>query len=210
MRWTTWRRRALRARNVFSDNQLPDWRRVIPTTSSIVRPQFMSISQGGFASDISRSDVATLIERERHVLAEIAAGVPLDRVLEKLILAVKSQAKSRMMASVLFVSEDGRHLLHGAGPSLPAEYNAVVDGIATGEGVVPAAPRSRAMRLCTPTTSRRIRTGRISGFWRWVTVFAPAGPLRSEPPLAAYWALLRHTTISRARRPGRTSRPSPS
>ena len=77
---------------------------------------------------------AALIERERKVLGQIAAGVPLTDVLSDLLLAVESQS-TNMMASVLFLSEDGQYMLHGAAPSLPAAYNEAIHGIAIGEGI---------------------------------------------------------------------------
>lgn len=75
-----------------------------------------------------------LIERERSVLSQIAAGVPLPEVLSNLILAVEAQSQG-MMASVLLLSEDGHYMLHGAAPSLPASYNEAIHGIAIGEGI---------------------------------------------------------------------------
>lgn len=81
-------------------------------------------------------DIAlALIDRERHVLEQIAAGVPLNDVLRDLLLAVEGKAIHRMLTSVLFVSEDGRLLLHGAAPSLPSAYNDAINGITIGEGV---------------------------------------------------------------------------
>ena len=81
------------------------------------------------------ASVAALIARERNVLGQIASGLPLAQVLEELLRAVEAQSGHAMLTSVLFLSEDGRHLLHGAAPSLPAAYNAVIDGIAVGEGM---------------------------------------------------------------------------
>jgi hypothetical protein len=75
-----------------------------------------------------------LIERERKVLGQIASGIPLADVLSNLLLAVESQSTS-MMASVLFLSEDGQYMLHGAAPSLPTTYNEAIHGIAIGEGI---------------------------------------------------------------------------
>ncbi len=77
----------------------------------------------------------SLIDRERHVLAEIAAGKPLPEVLEELLIAVEAEGGRAMRTSVLFLSQDGRHLRHGAAPSLPAAYNDAIDGISVGEGV---------------------------------------------------------------------------
>ena len=48
-----------------------------------------------------------LIERERHVLGVIAAGVPIAQVLESLLHAVEAHSGNVMKASVLFLSEDG-------------------------------------------------------------------------------------------------------
>lgn len=91
------------------------------------------------AGDLSmlggRYSPVALVKRERHVLSEIAAGVPLARVLDSLLRAIEMQSGNTMMASVLFVSEDGQHMLHGAAPSLPTAYNSAVDGIAIGEGI---------------------------------------------------------------------------
>ena len=37
--------------------------------------------------------------------------------------------------SILLLDEDGEHLRHGAGPSMPAAYNEAIDGIAIGPNV---------------------------------------------------------------------------
>lgn len=76
-----------------------------------------------------------LIERERHVLSEIANGVPLRKVLDGLLRAVETLSGNTMMTSVLVLSEDGQFMHHGAAPSLPAAYNKAIDGIAAGEGI---------------------------------------------------------------------------
>lgn len=76
-----------------------------------------------------------LIERERHVLSQIAAGVPLAQVLDDLLRAVESQSGNSMKTSVLVLSEDGQFMLHGAGPGLPPGYNQAVHGIPVGEGI---------------------------------------------------------------------------
>jgi PAS domain S-box-containing protein len=77
---------------------------------------------------------AALIERERKVLSQIASGMPLAEVLNDLLLAVEAKSRN-MMASVLFLSEDGQYMLHGAAPSLPITYNEAIHGIAIGEGI---------------------------------------------------------------------------
>ncbi|MDH0747810.1 PAS domain-containing protein [Pseudomonas sp. GD03842] len=75
-----------------------------------------------------------LIERERKVLGQLAAGLSLSEVLSDLLLAVEAQSDN-MMASVLLLSEDGQYMLHGAAPSLPSRYNEAIHGIAIGEGI---------------------------------------------------------------------------
>jgi len=76
-----------------------------------------------------------LIERERHVLKEIAAGVPIEQVLEGLLRAVEAHGGNNMKTSVLFLSDDDQYMLHGAAPSLPKAYNDAIHGIAIGEGI---------------------------------------------------------------------------
>src|ERR1700733_4726792 len=76
-----------------------------------------------------------LLVRERDILTRIAGGGPLDEVLRDLMLLVEQPSGGEMLASVLFLSPDGRHLLEGAAPSLPKEYNAAIHGIAIGPRV---------------------------------------------------------------------------
>jgi PAS domain S-box-containing protein len=75
-----------------------------------------------------------LLERERHVLRQVAAGVPLAEVLEELILAVEAEADGQMYGSILLVDHDERRLLHGAAPHLPPAFNEAVHGVEIGEG----------------------------------------------------------------------------
>jgi len=75
------------------------------------------------------------IERERHVLARIAAGHALPDVLQELLGDVEASAKSRMKTSILQLSDDGEHLWHLAGPSLPSTYTSAIDGVRIGEGM---------------------------------------------------------------------------
>ncbi|MFE0519147.1 GAF domain-containing protein [Streptomyces sp. NPDC058954] len=48
---------------------------------------------------------------------------------------IENLAPREIKVSVLLADPDGRHLRHGAAPSLPDFYNQAIDGIATGEGV---------------------------------------------------------------------------
>ena len=82
-----------------------------------------------------RTRSTELLESERNILQRIAAGDPLEVVLEELIRAVERPSAGELLGSILFLSDDGRRLLHGAAPSLPAEYNAAIHGIEIGPQV---------------------------------------------------------------------------
>jgi len=78
---------------------------------------------------------SALLEAERNILSRIAIGGLLEEVLRDIVLLVEKPSNGEMLASILFLSEDGKHLREAAAPSLPAEYNAAIDGIAIGMGV---------------------------------------------------------------------------
>jgi PAS domain S-box-containing protein len=76
-----------------------------------------------------------LLESERQLLSKIASGVALPEVLDELLRAVEAGLQDEMLASILLLDRDGRHLLHGAAPRLPKAYNEAVDGAAIGPAV---------------------------------------------------------------------------
>jgi PAS domain S-box-containing protein len=57
---------------------------------------------------------------QRETLELIAGGKPLRETLERLLRGVESLSPG-MICSILLLDADGRHLRHGAGPSLPAD-----------------------------------------------------------------------------------------
>ncbi|MDQ3280576.1 MAG: GAF domain-containing protein [Acidobacteriota bacterium] len=65
----------------------------------------------------------------------IGSGAPLRETLDELVRTVESLTPSGMIASILILDDDGRHLLHGAGPSLPEAYNHAIHGIEIGPEV---------------------------------------------------------------------------
>jgi GAF domain-containing protein len=71
---------------------------------------------------------------QKDVLERIVEGEPLPVVLDSLVRMVE-QWSDGVLASILLLADDGEHLVHGAAPSLPAEYNAAIDGIAIGPNV---------------------------------------------------------------------------
>ncbi|MEU1020618.1 GAF domain-containing SpoIIE family protein phosphatase [Streptomyces sp. NPDC005904] len=76
-----------------------------------------------------------LTAEHRVLLEQIARQAPLPEVLEGMARAIEDLAPEEVLVSVLLADPDGRHLRHGAAPSLPDFYNEAIDGIATGEGV---------------------------------------------------------------------------
>ncbi|WP_219852855.1 SpoIIE family protein phosphatase [Streptomyces solincola] len=76
-----------------------------------------------------------LTAEHRALLEQIARQAPLPVVLEGMARAIEDLAPEEVLVSVLLADADGRHLRHGAAPSLPGFYNHAIDGIATGEGV---------------------------------------------------------------------------
>ncbi len=87
-----------------------------------------------------QQDKEHLSQRSRELLLhnetlqQISQGLPLRQVLEALARHVE-ELHPGMRCSILLLDRDGKHLLHGAAPSLPAAYNAAIDGVEIGEGV---------------------------------------------------------------------------
>ncbi|MEV4515744.1 GAF domain-containing protein [Dactylosporangium sp. NPDC049525] len=76
-----------------------------------------------------------LMAEHRALLEQIARQAPLADVLDGMARSIEQLAPQTVLVSVLLADADGRHLRHGAAPSLPDFYNQAIDGIATGEGV---------------------------------------------------------------------------
>jgi GAF domain-containing protein len=58
-----------------------------------------------------------------------------EAALSELLRAVEDSVESDLLTSVLLLSPDGLHLLHGAAPSLPAAYCEAINGVAIGPRV---------------------------------------------------------------------------
>ncbi|KAA8884765.1 GAF domain-containing protein [Nocardia colli] len=76
-----------------------------------------------------------LMIEQRALVEQIARQAPLAEVLDGMARCIEDLAPEQVLVSVLLADHDGRHLRHGAAPSLPEFYNEAIDGIATGEGV---------------------------------------------------------------------------
>jgi PAS domain S-box-containing protein len=68
---------------------------------------------------------------QSRVLEMIAANASLSEVLTSLVLLMEGQADG-LRCSILLLSRDGKHVRHGAAPSLPEAYVKAVDGMAIG------------------------------------------------------------------------------
>lgn len=76
-------------------------------------------------------------QRQQHhnrVLKLLAEKAPLATVLDAMVRDVEA-IRPGMRCSILLLDGDGKHLRHGAAPSLPAFYNAMLDGLQVGPGV---------------------------------------------------------------------------
>ena len=68
---------------------------------------------------------------QKKVLEMIAANAPLGEILTRLVLLIEAQSPE-MLCSVLLLSDDGDHIVHGAAPSLPEQYVKGIDGAPIG------------------------------------------------------------------------------
>src|SRR6266566_5384600 len=71
---------------------------------------------------------------QSQVLEMIAASAPLADVLTSLLLLMEEQADG-LRCSILLLSDDGKHVRHGAAPNLPEAYVKAVDGLPIGPRV---------------------------------------------------------------------------
>jgi PAS domain S-box-containing protein len=71
------------------------------------------------------------LEGQSRVLEMIARSVPQDLVLDELMRVLEEQVDG-MACSILLLSEDRKHLRHGAAPSLPDRYKRAIDGLPIG------------------------------------------------------------------------------
>ncbi len=73
-----------------------------------------------------------LVHVQDHVLEMMLQRVPFSTILDTLTQWAEEQSQDGLLASILLLDQDGRHLYHGAAPSLPKAYNQALDGIELG------------------------------------------------------------------------------
>lgn len=86
--------------------------------------------QGHNVTEDRRSEA--LRKAHSRVLELAIDDAPLESTLAELIRIVESTSTTGVLGSILLLDADGKHLRHGAAPSLPEEYNRAIDGAEIG------------------------------------------------------------------------------
>ena len=82
--------------------------------------------------DTTETEIGVPTERLCRVLELAIGDSPLEETLSELIRIVESTSRTGVMGSILLLDEDGKHLRHGAAPSLPQAYCEAIDGAEIG------------------------------------------------------------------------------
>ena len=106
---------------------MADLRKSEAKTEQLVMPEELREKFGGGAV----TDEGALRDGEAKIEEMIAAKVPLPDILSTLVQMIEAQSPD-MICSVLLLSPDGNHIMHGAAPSLPDHYVKAVDGAPIG------------------------------------------------------------------------------
>lgn len=75
------------------------------------------------------------IQWQGLILDMITKGSSIREILTCIAFQVEKLSTDRLYASILLMDRQGKHLVHGAAPSLPESYNSVIDGIEIGPNV---------------------------------------------------------------------------
>lgn len=70
--------------------------------------------------------------RQTDVVGELQRGDTMEAILDKHLLTVERASDDEILTSILLLSDDGKHLLHGAAPSLPSDYSKAIHGLEIG------------------------------------------------------------------------------
>jgi len=108
-------------------------RRIIEVNSApVVVDGEMELGVATFFDVTEERRAASLVAGNKALLELVAGGSPLAESLDGLVRMIEEQAEGRLLASVLLLDRDGKHLRHGSAPSLPAAYNEAIDGLEVG------------------------------------------------------------------------------
>ncbi|MCU6454150.1 PAS domain S-box protein [Sphingomonas sp. A2-49] len=95
----------------------------------------------------ARDRAAAFGAAQGRILELAVEDAPLSATLDAIVHEVEALSPAGAIGSILLLDADGTRLRHGAGPSLPATFNAGVDGIAVDSDCGPCA---RAIARDTP------------------------------------------------------------
>lgn len=112
------------------------YRWAIDAASPRFGPSGQFLGYIGSVFDIDERKRGEALRLMQNRLLELALeDQPLAAILDQLVRTVEDHAPTQVLASVLLMDKDGRHLLHGAAPSLPDAYNDAINGIEIGARV---------------------------------------------------------------------------
>lgn len=87
----------------------------------------------GIVKDITTERRADLLmSGQKKAFELVVRGSSLSEILSVLASTAELQSGGTLLASILLLDKDRKHLRHGAAPSLPSAYSQAVDGIAVG------------------------------------------------------------------------------
>lgn len=85
--------------------------------------------------DLTERNLAEAMRSGQSALLEmVAKGAPLTPTLNQLLLLIEGQSRG-VYCSIMLLDDDGCHMHSAAGPSLPPEYMALLEGVEIGPGV---------------------------------------------------------------------------
>src|SRR6185436_15829952 len=92
-------------------------------------PEYMT----GACVDITeRKQSETQLVQQKQVLEQIVQGASLPETLESLTRSVEQFADRKLIATILLLDPDGRHLRPAAWRSVPKDWTRAIDGVEIG------------------------------------------------------------------------------
>jgi len=115
----------------------PDGRQILIEIikNPLLGPSGQTLGLIGIGRDITERQHNVELERTRNMIFELLAkGGELEEILLYVVRNVES-SREGLLCSILLVDESGKHLLLGAAPSLPDDYNRAINGLPIGDEI---------------------------------------------------------------------------
>ncbi len=108
--------------------------RVVNTQGTLIRDDNGKVIRAaGITRDITDRKLQDALRAgQNQVLEQMISGVPLQSVLETLVLTLEQQTDGMVGSILLLREDDGQRLFTGAAPNLPKEYCDAIDGAPIG------------------------------------------------------------------------------